>query len=130
MTIDNLQQRIDPGNTLEIEPGTQFINSQINVTGTGCEIYLGKTLSYEGLKVNLKGNNKKIVIQGGEKHIRGLKIVSIRGDRQSIEIGENLSCGGMEIQMNDGDESVSIGNTCLFSWDISIRTSTGTQSSI
>ena len=75
--------------------------------------------------INIKGNNKKIVIANSRKNINGLKIVSIRGEGQIVKIGDNFSCGGMEIQMNDENETLTIGNNCLFSWGIKARTSDG-----
>ena len=68
---------------------------------------------------------KKILIKSGKKIINQLKIISIRGNNQRITIGEDFSCGGMEIQMNDGDEQLTIGDNCLFSWGIKARTSDG-----
>lgn len=118
---------IDKGenNSVVIEEGCVFQLSQILITGDNNQISIGKALSYSSLNLNLRGNDKAISIGPSNKNINNLKIVSIRGNSQTVTIGNNFSCGGMEIQMNDGDENLSIGNNCLFSWGIKARTSDG-----
>lgn len=112
-------------NVITIDEGCLFQKSRIIVNGDRNHILLSKTLRYSNLIINLKGDNKKIEIGKSKKFINGLKIVSIRGDFQRVSIGENFSCGGIEIQMNDGNENLTIGNDCLFSWGIKARTSDG-----
>lgn len=112
-------------NTIEIDENANFKRSRVIVNGNNNVIKLGKTLSYTNLVVNIKGNNKLLEIQPSTKNINGLKFVSIRGDNQQFKIGNNLSCGGLEVQMNDGDEKCTIGDNGLFSWGIKIRTSDG-----
>jgi acetyltransferase-like isoleucine patch superfamily enzyme len=112
-------------NIINIEVGAEFKRSKIIIKGDNCIITIGKALIYTNLIINLKGNNKTLEIKPSNKNIHGLKWVSIRGDNQKLSIGKNLSCGGLEIQMNDGDENCSIGDDCLLSWGIKIRTSDG-----
>ncbi len=112
-------------NRILIEKGTVFELSQIYIIGDNNQISLGKCGLFHKLNINFKGSNKEVKIGKTEKNIRGLKVVSIRGDNQSLNIGTDFSCGGFEIQMNDGNEKCSIGDSCLFSWDIKARTSDG-----
>jgi len=112
-------------NQVDIDESSKFSRSRITVTGSNNKIKLGQALNYNNLILNLKGNNKTIAIEETGKNINGLKIVSIRGDNQIVTIGKNFSCGGLEIQMNDGDEALAIGNDCLFSWGLKMRTSDG-----
>tara|TARA_B100000929_G_scaffold282280_1_gene262118 strand:+ start:5690 stop:6340 length:651 start_codon:yes stop_codon:yes gene_type:complete len=112
-------------NTIEFDEETKFLRSRIMVSGENNTIILGSALSYSNFVINIKGNNKKIVIANSRKNINGLKIVSIRGEGQVVKIGDNFSCGGMEIQMNDENETLTIGDNCLFSWGIKARTSDG-----
>ena len=112
-------------NILNIDADCNFKRSKITVKGNDNVINLSKSLSYTNLVINLKGNNKKIEVLESSKNIKNLKIVSIRGNGQTIFIGQNFSCGGIEIQMNDGGETLKIGNGCLFSWGIKARTSDG-----
>jgi acetyltransferase-like isoleucine patch superfamily enzyme len=112
-------------NIIEIDGNANFKRSRIIVNGDNNVIKLGKTLSYTNFVVNIKGNNKLLEIQPSTKNINGLKFVSIRSDNQQFKIGNNFSCGGMEVQMNDGNEKCTIGADGLFSWGIKIRTSDG-----
>lgn len=112
-------------NIIDFNEETKFLRSRIMVSGENNTITLGSALSYTNFVINIKGNNKKIVIANSRKNINGLKIVSIRGEGQIVKIGDNFSCGGMEIQMNDENETLTIGNNCLFSWGIKARTSDG-----
>ena len=124
--FDGLQiQNNGENNEIVIDDSCNFARSKITITGNNNRVVLQPTLSYNQLQINLKGNNKHVSIDASNKYINNLKLVSIRGDNQRIEIGKNLSCGGMEVQMNDGDETLSIGDNCLFSWGIKARTSDG-----
>lgn len=123
--IEGLETRISPGNNIKIDQEAKFSLSKIYIDGTGNEIDLGPSLIYERLFINIRGSNKKIIIKRTSKKIVGLKIVSIRGSGQSVVIDSDFSCGGCEMQINDGAEKVEIGSNCLFSWGIKIRASDG-----
>lgn len=112
-------------NIIEIDKNAVFKRSKIVVNGDNNKIILGKTLSYTNFIANLKGNDKLIEIKPSKKNVNGLKFVSIRADNQVFKVGANFSCGGLEVQMNDGDETCIIGDNALFSWGIKIRTSDG-----
>lgn len=112
-------------NVIEIDNEANFKRSRIMINGNNNKIFLSKTLSYTNLVINMRGNNKNFDIRPSTKNINGLKFVSIRADNQKFSIGSNFSCGGLEVQMNDGDEVCSIGDNGLFSWGIKIRTSDG-----
>ncbi|PPC74642.1 hypothetical protein C4K68_25350 [Pokkaliibacter plantistimulans] len=113
------------GNDIVIPTDCKFIKSRIIVKGTGNIIHISPALSYNRLMINIRGNNKEIYISESKKNINNLRITSIRGEGQKVYIGKDFSCGGLEIQMNDGNENLSIGDNCLFSWGIKIRTSDG-----
>ncbi|OXY82112.1 acyltransferase [Oceanimonas doudoroffii] len=112
-------------NLIHIEEGTPFSLSRIHIYGNNNKIRISKAKSISNLFLNLKGNNKTFYIGETQKNINNLKFTSIRGNNQSFVIGNSFSCGGMEIQMNDGDEKCTIGDDCLFSWGIKMRTSDG-----
>ena len=113
------------GNIINISPGINFKRSKIVLKGNDNKIVINEAKSYQDFVINFNGNNKDVNIGTSNKNINGLKIVSIRGDNQKIFVGKNFSCGGLEIQMNDGYEVCTIGDDCLFSWGIKIRTSDG-----
>ena len=112
-------------NTVNIEDGSVFRGCKIMLKGNNNIITLGKALLYKSLVVNFKGNNKQFSVKPSNKNINNVKFTSIRGNNQIFTIGENFSCGGIEVQMNDGDEKFTIGDGGLFSWGIKVRTSDG-----
>ncbi len=116
---------VDVGNVINIDPDTSYSASRIIIKGTGNQVKIDGALHFNKLTINLKGNNKNIHIALTNANINNLKITSIRADNQIVKIGKNFSCGGLEIQMNDGDEELRIGDDCLFSWGIKMRTSDG-----
>ncbi len=123
--VSGLNLDVDPGNEIIIDDAAKFEASKITIRGSGNRIVIGSCLSYKKLIINLKGKGKFIEVGQSSKNINNLKIVSIRGSGQKVVIGKNLSLGGMELQLNDGDESIFIGDDCLFSWGIKMRTSDG-----
>lgn len=112
-------------NLIDADERSEFINSSVVINGNNNSVILKNNNLIENLKIKLIGHNKIVNIQAGIRNIKNLKISSIRGNNQKILIGENLSCGGLDIQMNDGDEEIMIGNDCLLSWGIKMRTSDG-----
>lgn len=125
MDFKGLEIKIDDGNDLIIDPGCNFVLSRIYIQGKNNKIVISKALMHQKLFINIKGDNKSVVIGESKKNIIDLKVVSIRGNGQQVSIGSDFSCGGCEIQMNDGNENLTIGNDCLFSWGIKLRTSDG-----
>ena len=113
------------GNTINIEEGTKFTASRIEINGDNNTINISKNREINRLSINLRGNRKVFSLAEGIRNINNLKFTSIRGESQTLTIGKNFSCGGLEIQMNDGDERCVIGDECLFSWGIKLRTSDG-----
>lgn len=112
-------------NKVLIEEGVKFELSQIIISGDDNVITLGFCNLYHKLSIKLNGDRKNISIGKSNKNIRNLKVTSIRGNEQQLKIGNNFSCGGFELQMNNGNEACYIGDNCLFSWDIKARTSDG-----
>lgn len=126
MTFDGLNIEDNGDNNLVyIDQDSTFKKSRFIINGNNNIIKLSKTLSYTNFIINIKGNNKQVIIKQSNKNINGVKLTSIRGDNQVFSFGENFSCGGLEVQMNDGDESFTVGDNCLFSWGIKARTSDG-----
>ena len=125
LNFEGLNLLVDEMNFIDIDESCLFQTSRIIINGKGNSVKISKAALYQSLFINIKGNNKIIEIGETSKSIRNLKIVSIRGNKQKIKIGSELSCGGCEIQMNDGDETLQIDDDCLFSWGIKMRTSDG-----
>lgn len=122
---EKLSLDIAEGNIFQISKECGLVNGRITIKGQRNKVIIGTARMLKNLVIDLSGNDKEIIIESTSKNIVGLKIVSIRGDKQKVIIGTNFGCGGCEIQMNDGSESISIGSDCLISWGIKMRTSDG-----
>ncbi len=116
----------DISNVLDIDSNTEFTNSSIKIEGCNNIVKIGYS-KYKiiNLNIEVRGDYNKIIISDTIKQITNLKIQSIRGGNIDIFIDENFGCGGVDIKMNDGCEKLFIGQDCLFSWGIKIRTSDG-----
>ena len=126
MNFDGLRvENNGDGNVIEIDPGINFSLSRITINGDNNYIRLGVAKSYHKFALNFKGDDKLLEVNDTTKNINNFKFTSIRGSGQKLSIGKDFSCGGLEVQMNDGDELCKIGDNCLFSWGIKIRTSDG-----
>ncbi|GHE20563.1 acyltransferase [Halomonas urumqiensis] len=123
--IDGLTISDIGNNKINISEGTLFKNSEIYIDGENNTIIIEECKLVQGLRVNFKGNGKVFFLRRSRKKIKNLKLVSHRQNNQYCEIKEEFGCGGLEVQMNDGEESLLIGEDCLFSWGIKIRTSDG-----
>ena len=115
----------DESNIVFIDDNATFEKSSIKILGKNNSIIINESNIYRNLKIRLEGDGKSILIEPSKKNIVNLNIISHRGNNQIVNIGKNLSCGGLTLYLNDGDESITIGDDCLFSWDIQMRTSDG-----
>lgn len=116
----------DKSNCIKVNDATKFYNSTIKIVGYNNIIDIGYSkYVIENLSIRLIGDNNKIVLSNTSKTINNLSINSSRGGNIEIYIGENFGCGGVDIRMNDGYEKLIIGDDCLFSSGIKIRTSDG-----
>ena len=104
-----------------------------------------KIYRFNGLKVDFRGKNSKVIIHspaiftnslievGNNCHIeiqnsihRINNLVIITANKSEIYIGNNFSCVGCKIENRDeAGKIVSIGDDCMFSYDIIFRTSDG-----
>ncbi|MEO1001525.1 MAG: hypothetical protein AAFX65_00260 [Cyanobacteria bacterium J06638_7] len=125
MEIPGLKIKSQNGNEIWVDEKTRFENSRITVTGKNCSVNIGRARFYRGLLIHLDGDDKHVKVGDTNEHIINLRILSQRGRGQAAEIGSGLRCNGIEIQMTDGDSGVVIGNDCLISWGVKVRTSDG-----
>ena len=125
MMTRGLSVQANSSNRLKISASARFEQSRITISGHGCSVSLGSARLYRGLVVHLDGNNKHVEIGDTEEHIINLRILSQRGEGQSAVIGTGLYCNGMEVQMSEGNAVFRMGNDCMISWGVKVRTSDG-----
>ncbi len=106
-------------NTL-VTNGSVLFKSRIICSGTGNSIVFGKNCLFKYCRIHINGNNNKIVI--GDHCYAINAELWIEDNNNSINIGNNSRLAGTaHIACIEG-QTVSIGNDCLFSSDIIIRT--------
>ena len=122
MNIENY----DNSNIININEHNKFHDSHIVIKGKNNIVEIGHSKHLiQKLKIEVRGDNNKIVIMASMKVINNLMIQSIRGGNTEVYIDEDFGCGGVDIRMNDGYEKLFIGKDCLLSWGIKMRTSDG-----
>ncbi len=125
VTVPGLSVEAHPSSQLTISDSATFEKSIIKISGKGCSVSLGRARRYRGLLIQLDGNDQHVIIGETREHITNLKIFCQRGEGQSAVIGTGLRCNGMGIHMTDGSAGFKMGNDCMVSWEVRIRTSDG-----
>lgn len=85
-------------------------------TASNNKLTIGKNFSAKNIKIIFKSHDCQLII-GDNVTISGLIMISGKG--RTVKIGDNTTIMG--IYMTCRDEDISIGNDCLFSRDIEIR---------
>lgn len=113
-------------NSIHNETGNNFVcygilkKTKIRVKGSNNKIIIGKLSRMINSSIEIRGNNNTIVIGNGSLITEG--DFFIEDDLGTIEIGKNTNiCGKTHLACIEG-RSITIGNECLFSANIAIRT--------
>lgn len=111
--------KVAKGNTIE-RKGAFLKRCGIRVTGTGNKIIFGDKVLCENCKISLSGTNNTVVI-GDQVCLSRVHIVT-EDSNNTVEIGaESRLFGPIQIACIEGT-AVKIGEDCLFSSEIHIRT--------
>ncbi|MGP9675261.1 MULTISPECIES: acyltransferase [unclassified Halomonas] len=90
-----------------------------NKKGEKNEVYIGERCHIGNIRFDMLGNNNSIIIEENvyikKAHFR------LRGNNQTIKIGKNSRVNGVYFLCESGC-SIEIGERCLFSYGISLRT--------
>jgi len=93
---------------------------EFHISGNGNEVVISDLNSLINCRIIIRGNNNKIYI-GNNNRLNETELW-IEDNNNAINIGDkNVVAGSVQIAVIEGT-SVDIGNDCLFSKDISIRT--------
>lgn len=96
-------------------------NIRFDVQGRGHVLELGAWTTVDDFRLILRGNNHRIVL-GDDVHIRS-GVLYIEDDGAVLEIGRGSTFEGVAIGMVEPGARVSIGEDCMFSYDIDLRCS-------
>lgn len=95
-------------------------NTKINICGTNNQLVVGNMSRHSNCRVTIKGNNNKVII--GDDCFITEGDFFIEDDNGTICIGSDTTiCGYTHMAVIEG-EKISIGDNCLFSANITIRT--------
>jgi acetyltransferase-like isoleucine patch superfamily enzyme len=88
------------------------------VFGTNNRILVDDSVETYDLRIAVLGNNNTLIIKK-EAFVSG--VIELKGDGNTVSIGENTGCGHATILAHYGTK-ITIGDDCLFSNEIQIRT--------
>ena len=107
------------GNKISIG-SSRLKKCRFHIFGNGNEVVISDLNSLINCRIVIRGNNNKVYI--GNKNRLNETELWIEDDNNTINIGnKNVVAGSVQIAVIEGT-SVDIGNDCLFSKDISLRT--------
>ena len=96
-------------------------NIRFDVQGSGHVLELGAWASVDDFRLILRGNNHRIVL-GDDVHIRS-GVLYIEDDGAVLDIGRGSTFEGVAIGMVEPGARISIGEDCMFSYDVDVRCS-------
>lgn len=106
------------GNVIEIDNCQGSL--RIHIPGNGNTINMPDCQGY--LKVSVYGNDN-LVKFGTKANYTGeiaIGVSSCECHNARLIVGDNFNSGGVNIQLQENNSSITIGNDCMFSWDITI----------
>lgn len=83
-------------------------------------IDLGKGVKLNNVHFYIRGNNHKIIIHDNVKISKG--IIWMEDENGLIQIGKNSTVESAEFACTEPNSAITIGNNCMFSKEIEIRT--------
>jgi acetyltransferase-like isoleucine patch superfamily enzyme len=95
------------------------LSENIKIKGVGNKIFVAKNSDLTLFSVNIGGDENRVIIG---KDTRLIGKVNIRGANRFFRVGDSTTFQSVSIYLNEGCD-VSIGNDCMFSARIEIRTS-------
>lgn len=115
--------KIKSTNQLILATKSLNINSSYVIRGTGNIVEIGKNTKIYNSSIVIKGNNNKVVI-GQDVKLRNLQLI-IEKDDNVFSVGNKSTTNGLvEVYLKEG-KRVIIGQDCMLSREIIIRTSDG-----
>ena len=129
--LNMLQSEGDNNKIIIIKNGKEYVNNwlkvprglNLKVVGSNNIVKIGRPIKFKNTKIKLAANGGLIEIGGGGIFINS-KIYAV--GKPTCKIGKNTTFGervngGVEISMS-GKSEITIGEDCMFSWGIIIKT--------
>lgn len=98
---------------------------KIHITGTGNKIEIGKNCNLKAVQIIVSGNSNKVCI-GSSCSISNCKIMLMTpANKRKVLINRNTYIGGALFALSSHENELVIGEDCMFSNEIIIRTEDG-----
>ncbi len=108
-------------NTLKIKTSARLNNCKIDIVGNSNQITIEDESMLNKVVIFIRGNQNKVRISREVKFNRGGELW-IEDDNCELFIGENSTFEETHIAVTEPNSKITIGNECMFSNDIDIRT--------
>lgn len=103
-----------------------YQNLDISINGTDNTIMIGEGIRFINTKIIIDGNNNNFSIGYTKGIIRNVTFnMGFNLDNRTIKIGNDFECGSCLMIANAPNRGIYIGDRCLFSEGIQIRTADG-----
>lgn len=99
----------------------KWVNCKLSISGKDNNIVI-KNCFLRNVSISIKGNNHNLIIEEDVKFMEGGKI-RIEDTCNSVFIGKKSSLINCFLSLADHNTNIKIGENCLFSSDVIIRTS-------
>ena len=98
-----------------------FTNCKFDISGDGNEVVIMDSASFTNVRFYIRGNNNKITIANKVRFNRGGELW-IEDENCEISIGSGSTFEDAHIAVTESRSKVTIGEDCMFAYDIDIRT--------
>ena len=111
-------------NLVRVASGTKIRNCRFLLNGNGNSVVICGGSDFRGAEFTINGNGSHIKIGSGNDFSSGYDVFCVSGDGSQISVGErNLFAWGNHNLTAEGGTTLFVGDDCLFSNDIYVRTS-------
>ncbi|WDY56680.1 acyltransferase [Pseudomonas sp. PSKL.D1] len=118
--IENNSISVGSSSKIHVDCAVEFKKFHNGSGGDNNLVQIGDNCNIRLLKVSIQGIGNKLII-GDNCKLNGALNIGIIGTNRTVTIGSNCTINGAFI--NCRDEDIVIGNDCLFSNEIKIRSS-------
>jgi acetyltransferase-like isoleucine patch superfamily enzyme len=117
-----LKIKVFGSNTLFVYKNVILWKSNIEVNGKNNSIKLRNSAILKHTKITVNGNNNHIIIDENVRVYENCEFL-IEGDNCEIYVGKKTTIGSASIFCGEGNTSISIGEDCMLSREVSMNTS-------
>lgn len=120
--MGGLIRRVHGGNNrIVTAPTAIFIDSAFDIVGDNNQIEISDFCSFRNVKFLIRGDNNRITLDGNVRFNFGGSL-HMEDNNCVIQIGRHSTFEDVHIAVTESGSRISIGEDCMFAYDIDIRT--------